>query len=80
MRNGWNQNERHEYALIAREFLKKNKVYRYNLKKIQDMSDDEVIQKCHKWYEVNHMRDEYFAFQEEWFANNRDNQQNRETL
>ena len=51
------------YADIARAYLKSKKVYRYRLKKIRDMDDEEVNQKCHSWYEENKLRDDYMEFQ-----------------
>lgn len=38
------------------------------MKKISDMRDDEVIQKCHWWYEENDLRDEYMAFEEKMLS------------
>lgn len=43
-----------QYAEIARAYFKMKRVYRYHMKKISDMSDNEVIQKCHWWYTENH--------------------------
>lgn len=51
-------------ADIARAYFKSKKVYRYRMKKIEDMSDDEVIQKCHWWYEENNLVDEHRTFEE----------------
>ena len=34
------------------------------MKKIVDMGDEEVIQKCHWWYEENSLVDEYKIFEE----------------
>ena len=50
-------------AQIARAYLKRKKVYRYRMKKIEDMTDDEVIQKCHWWYEENGLAEEYRRFE-----------------
>lgn len=59
------QNDKQKlYADIARAYLKSKKVYRYRMKKIDDMLDDEVIQKCHWWYEENGLVDEYLVFEE----------------
>ncbi|MCH5316222.1 MAG: PqqD family protein [Eubacterium sp.] len=58
---------RNLYAEIARAYLKYNKVYHYRLKKISDMSDDEVIQKCHWWYEENNLGEDYRIFQKNYF-------------
>ncbi len=52
------------YADIARAYLRSKKVYRYRMKKIQDMDDEEVGQKCHWWCEENGLTDEYTAFKE----------------
>jgi hypothetical protein len=51
------------YADIARAYLKSKKIYKYRMKKIDDISDEEVIQKCHWWYEENSLVDEYKAFE-----------------
>lgn len=51
-----------DYAKIAREYFKIKKVYRYKMKKISDMTDEEVVQKCHFWQEENNMVDDYWNF------------------
>ena len=51
-----------DYSKIAREYFKSKKVYRYRMKKISDMTDEEVIQKCHAWQEENNMVDDYWRF------------------
>lgn len=51
-----------EYAEIARAFLKEHRVFRYHLKKISDMDDQEVQHVCHVWYTENHLEKEYWAF------------------
>ena len=51
-----------DYAKIAREYFKIKKVYRYKMKKISDMTDKEVVQKCHFWQEENNMVDDYWNF------------------
>ena len=53
-----------DYAEIAREYFKSKKVYRYHMKKISDMTDEEVIQKCHFWQEEHGMVYDYRAFVE----------------
>lgn len=55
-----------QYAEVARAYLKLKKVYRYHLKKISDMSDGEVIQKCHFWYTENNLIDDYRAFEDRY--------------
>lgn len=52
-----------KYAEIARAYFIEKKVIRYRMKKIEDMSDDEVIQKCHWWYEENGLAEEYQNFE-----------------
>ena len=51
-----------DYAKIAREYFKSKKVYKYKMRKISDMNDEEVIQKCHFWQEENNMVDDYWNF------------------
>lgn len=56
------------YADIARAYLKAKKIYRYRMKKISDMDDEEVLQKCHWWCEDNGLTEDYRVFQEEYFS------------
>jgi len=51
-----------DYSKIAREYFKRKKVYKYRMKKVSDMTDEEVIQKCHAWQEENNMVDDYWNF------------------
>ncbi len=51
-----------DYAKIAREYFASKKVFRYRMKKISDMTDNEVITKCHCWQEENNMVDDYWEF------------------
>ncbi len=46
----------------SKKFLKMKKVYRYHLKKITDMEDDEIIRVCHFYVEENHLNDEWNEF------------------
>lgn len=55
------------YAIVARAYFKHHRVIRYRLKKITDMTDGEVVQKCHSWQEENHMVADYWAFVKENF-------------
>ena len=57
-----------QYADIARSYLKSKKVYKYHLKKIEDMDDNEVIQKCHYWYEHNRLVAEYKKFEDKMLS------------
>ena len=50
------------WADMARAYFAEKKVYRYHLKKIIDMADDEVIRACHAWQEKNGMVKDYWAF------------------
>ncbi len=51
------------YADIARAYLKSKKVYRFHMKKVENMDDEEVIQKCHFWYENNRLVTDYKEFE-----------------
>ncbi len=44
----------------SKKFLKSKKVYRYHLKKISEMSDNEIIQVCHRYVEENRLNDEWW--------------------
>ena len=54
------------YAEMARKYMLKKNVYRYNSKKLSDMDDDEIIQKCHCWYEENDLVDDYREFERQY--------------
>jgi len=54
----------HEMAVVARAWLKEHGVHRYSLKKISDMTDREVLQKCHFWCEENRLTREFQQY--EW--------------
>ena len=49
-------------AVISRQFFIENNVIRYHMQKIEDMTDDEVIQKCHLYCEHNNLTEEWNAF------------------
>lgn len=51
-----------DYSTIARQYFEKKKIYKYRMKCISDMTDQEVIQKCHAWQEENNMIDDYWNF------------------
>ncbi len=55
------------YADAARAYFKHHRVFRYRMKKIEDMTDDEVVQKCHWWQEEHRTVDDYWAFVKEHF-------------
>lgn len=50
---------------ISREFLNKKSVHRYRMKKIADMSGDDVIRVCHSYVEENGLADEWSDFRAE---------------
>ncbi len=51
-------------AEISRQFLKEHKVYKYRMKKVSEMSDDDVIMYCHWYYEENRLNDEWRSFRD----------------
>lgn len=55
------------YADAARAYFRSKRVFRYHLKKIDEMSDDEVVQKCHFWQEENNLVQDYWVFVKENF-------------
>lgn len=50
------------YSDIARQFFKEHGVYKYRMKKVSEMTDSEVCQYCHWYYEENHLTQEWRAF------------------
>ena len=50
------------YADIARAFFKEHGVYKYRMKKVSEMTDNEVCQYCHWFYEENRLTQEWRAF------------------
>ena len=55
-------NQQTDYAKIARAYFKSKGVHRYGMKKVSDMTDEEVIEKCHWWQEENNMVEDYWNF------------------
>jgi hypothetical protein len=49
----------------SKKFLEFKKVYRFKLKKISDMSDEEIITACHHFVEDNNLKQEWYAFREQ---------------
>ena len=47
---------------ISRQFFKEHKVFKYRMKKVSEMSDDDVIRYCHLYYEENRLNDEQRVF------------------
>lgn len=62
MKNDASFAQTNDYAAIARAFLKAHRVYRYHLKAVADMDDQEVQSVCHFWYTENHLEKEYWDF------------------
>ena len=51
-------------ANISRDFFKIKKVNKYRMKKVEDMTDVEVISNCHFYCEENNLIDEWKQFRE----------------
>ena len=52
-------------ANISRAFLQTHKVYRYQMKKVNDLSDDDVISVCHRFCEENCLTREFFTLRDQ---------------
>lgn len=46
----------------SREFLKRHNVFRYRMKKIEDMSESEVSKVCHWFCEENNLTSEFKVY------------------
>ena len=57
------------YADAARAYFRHQRVFRYRLKSISDMTDEEVVQKCHWWQEEHGMVQDYWDFVKAHFPN-----------
>ena len=51
-------------AVISRGFLQTKKVAKYRMKKVANMTDDEVISNCHFYCEENNLIPEWNEFRE----------------
>lgn len=51
-----------QLADISREFLKMKKVYRWQMTKVSNLSDNGVIHACHCYVEENRLNDEWKEF------------------
>ena len=51
-------------ARISREFLKKQRIYKYRGKCVGNISDSEIITCCHYWCEDNGCTDEFTKYRE----------------
>ena len=51
-------------SMISRQYLQMNKVYRYRMKKVDDMSASEVISVCHFYCEENNQTRDFKAYRE----------------
>ena len=49
-------------AYIAREYLKKHKVYRYRTVKIDEIDDNKIVNVCHWFCEENNLVQDYVFF------------------
>lgn len=56
-------------AEISRQFLKRYHVIQYKMKKISEMSDEQVITCCHHYCEDNHLTDDWEDFRAEIESN-----------
>lgn len=55
-------NTRTLLAAISRDFFRAHHVFTYCLKKVADMTEDELISKCHFYCEANKLTDEFQKF------------------
>ncbi len=55
------------YADAARAYFRYKRVFRYHLKRVDEMTDKEVVQKCHFWQEENNLVHDYWRFVQENF-------------
>ena len=51
-------------AQISRDFFSMKRVYRYRMKKVDEMDDQEVIRFCHWYCEENNLTDEFKEYRE----------------
>lgn len=58
-------------ANISRSFLKTHRVTRYRMKKISDLSDQDVISVCHFYCEDNRLTAEFFEYRNQALSNYR---------
>ena len=54
------------YSDIARQFLKEHGVHRYRMKKVSEMTDSEVCQYCHWYYEEKGLVKEWRIFRNQF--------------
>lgn len=52
-------------AKISRDFLLAHKVYRYRMKKVETMTDAELIKYCHWFCEENDLLKEFISYREQ---------------
>lgn len=58
-------------ADISRQFFKEHKVYKYRMKKVAEMSDNDVIRYCHWYCEENRLINEWQVFRDSIESNYR---------
>lgn len=51
-------------ADISRHFFKDKKIYSYRMRKVADMTDDEVVRFCHWFCEDNRLTEEFNDFRD----------------
>lgn len=51
-------------ADISRQFFKDKKIYSYRMRKVEDMTDDEVVRFCHWFCEDNRLTEEFNDFRD----------------
>lgn len=49
---------------ISRQFLKDKKVNKYHMKKVDEMTEEEVVSVCHWYCEENKLTEEWQAYRE----------------
>lgn len=49
----------------SKKFLQLKKVYRYKLKKVSEMSDEEIITACHHFVKDNNLHQEWNDFRKQ---------------
>ena len=53
------------YPQIARDFLRRERVYRIHMKSVADMDGEKLIRACHDWYTEHGLEQAYRAFEKE---------------
>lgn len=56
--------QRNLLADISRQFFKEKKIHSFRMKKVTDMTDDEVVKFCHWFCEDNRLTEEFNYFRD----------------